>query len=157
MVLSNSFSGFLKLVCLWLFFTCPFFIGLKWPAKGGCKEPFKWGEQGGKSETCQITQELDWKVVAATHPNLKFLVQLVVNMYGGGQERVTTLSSAFNKTCWRLCHGLGRHFTRLVLEIEIDGIMNTESFDLPCGKHLIATNSFNILEWSQTHCQCKKE
>lgn len=68
--------------------------------------------------------------MAATHPNLKFLVQLVVNMYRGGQERVTTLSSAFNKTCWRLCHGLGRHFTRLVLEIEIDGIMNTESFDL---------------------------
>lgn len=92
MVLSNSFSGFLKLVCLWLFFTSPFFIGLKWPAKGGCKEPFKWGEQGGKSEICQITQELDWKVVAATHPNLKFLVQLIVNMYGGGQERVTTLS-----------------------------------------------------------------
>lgn len=92
MVLSNSFSGFLKLVCLWLFFTSPFFIGLKWPAKGGCKEPFKWGEQGEKSEICQITQELDWKVVAATHPNLKFLVQLVVNMYGGGQERVTTLS-----------------------------------------------------------------
>lgn len=86
----------------------------------------------------QIIQEPDCKFVAATHPNLKFLVQLVVNIYGGGQERVTTLGVySLQQNMLEALSWFGEAFHPVVLEIEIDGIMNTESFDLPCGKHLI--------------------
>lgn len=45
------------------------------------------------------------------NPNVKPLVKTDT----GGDEKGTTVSTAICKTRWRLCHGLGLHFSQFNL------------------------------------------
>lgn len=159
MVLSNSFSGFLKLVCLWLFFYQSIFYrtemackrwlqrtiqmrwtrGKKWDMPNYTRTWLK--SCGSNTSKCEVFGSTCCKYVRRRSGESYHIecLQPSTKRVGGSVMVWEGISLGW---CWK--SKLMELWTQNLLIYHVESIW-------------YATNSFNILEWSQTHCQCKKK